>query len=92
MKSNQGLSLALKDYPEETIPVSKNYKAFFTRLIRDLKESGVGILFTSHKMEEIFGFADVLTVLRDGEVVGTYRSNEIDAHALVQKYVLITKI
>ena len=34
MKSNQGLSLALKDYPEETIPVSKNYKAFFTRLIR----------------------------------------------------------
>lgn len=34
MKSNQGLSLALKDYPDETIPVSKNYKAFFTRLIR----------------------------------------------------------
>ncbi len=34
MKSNQGLSLALKDYPDETIPVSKNYKVFFTQLIK----------------------------------------------------------
>lgn len=34
MKSNQGLSLALKNYPDENIPVSKNYKAFFTRLIK----------------------------------------------------------
>lgn len=35
MKSNQGLSLALKDYSDESIPVSKNYKAFFTRLIKE---------------------------------------------------------
>ena len=34
MKSNQGLSLALKNYSDEVIPVSKNYKAFFTRLIK----------------------------------------------------------
>ena len=34
MKSNQGLSLALKNYPDENIPVSKNYKTFFTRLIK----------------------------------------------------------
>ncbi len=34
MKSNQGLSLELKDYPKESIPVSKNYKFFFTRLIK----------------------------------------------------------
>lgn len=34
MKSNQGLSLALKNYPDEAIPVSKNYKAFFTRLLK----------------------------------------------------------
>ena len=34
MKSNQGLSLALKDYSDETIPVSKNYKVFFTQLIK----------------------------------------------------------
>ena len=35
MKSNQGLSLALKNFSDETIPVSKNYKAFFTRLLKE---------------------------------------------------------
>lgn len=35
MKSNQGLSLALKNYAEEAIPVSKNYKPFFTRLMKE---------------------------------------------------------
>ena len=35
MKSNQGLSLALKNFSEEKIPVSKNYKAFFTRLLKE---------------------------------------------------------
>lgn len=34
MKNNQGLALVLKNLPNETIPVSKNYKAFFTRLIK----------------------------------------------------------
>jgi len=38
MKNNQGLSLGLKDYEEESIPVSKNYKSFFTRLIKQKKD------------------------------------------------------
>lgn len=38
MKSNQGLSLALKDYFDESIPVSKNYKTFFTRIIKQKEE------------------------------------------------------
>ena len=82
---SQQAKLILMDEP--TSSLTDVEIQFFTRLIRDLKDSGVGILFTSHKMEEIFGFADVMTVLRDGEVVGTYRSNAIDAQALVQKMV-----
>ena len=38
MKSNQGLSLALKNYAEESIPVSKNYKPFFTRLMKEKED------------------------------------------------------
>ena len=34
LKSSLGLTLELKDYPDDNIPVSKNYKAFFTRLIK----------------------------------------------------------
>ena len=82
---SQQAKLILMDEP--TSSLTDVEIQFFTRLIRDLKDSGVGILFTSHKMEEIFGFTDVMTVLRDGEVVGTYRSNAIDAQSLVQKMV-----
>jgi len=38
MKNNQGLSLSLKEYSDEQIPVSKNYKAFFTRLIKQKED------------------------------------------------------
>ncbi len=39
MKSNQGLELALQQCPDENIPVSKNYKAFFIRLIKQKEGS-----------------------------------------------------
>jgi ribose transport system ATP-binding protein len=39
-------------------------------LIRRLKEQGVGIIYISHRMEEIFEICDVVTVLRDGKLVG----------------------
>jgi rhamnose transport system ATP-binding protein len=39
--------------------------------VRDLRESGAGVIYISHRLEEIFALADRVTVLRDGESVGT---------------------
>ena len=41
------------------------------RLIRQLKSQGIGIVYISHRMEEVFQIADSVTVLRDGRSVGT---------------------
>ena len=41
------------------------------RLIADLKRRGVAIVYVSHKMDEIFRICDRVTVLRDGETIGT---------------------
>jgi ribose transport system ATP-binding protein len=41
------------------------------RVIRDLKSRGVGIVYISHKMDEIKRISDRVTVMRDGELVGT---------------------
>ena len=38
---------------------------------RGLKQRGVAIVYVSHKMDEIFRICDRITVLRDGETVGT---------------------
>ena len=40
-------------------------------LVRDLKQRGVAIVYVSHKMDEIFRLCDRITVLRDGQTVGT---------------------
>jgi len=45
-------------------------EALFTKL-RGLSQQGVGIIYISHRLEEIFRLADRVTVLRDGETVGT---------------------
>ena len=41
------------------------------RIVRLLKERGVGIIFITHKLGEVFELADRVTVLRDGEYIGT---------------------
>lgn len=40
------------------------------RLIKQLKEQGIGIIYISHRMEEIFSICDRVTVIRDGKSVG----------------------
>jgi methyl-galactoside transport system ATP-binding protein/inositol transport system ATP-binding protein len=46
------------------------------KIINQLRDEGKGIVYISHKMDEIFQISDRITVFRDGENVGTDRSNE----------------
>jgi ABC-type sugar transport system ATPase subunit len=46
--------------------------------MRSLRERGVGIVYISHFLEEVFAVADVVTVLRDGNVVATLATRELD--------------
>ncbi len=57
------------------------------RLIRDLKGRGIAIVFISHHLEELFEIGDRITVLRDGEYVGTHVSSEIDKDILIRDMV-----
>jgi rhamnose transport system ATP-binding protein len=53
-------------------------------IVRRLKSRGVGIVYISHRMDEIFQLADRVTVLRDGAQVGTRRVAETSSAELVQ--------
>jgi len=46
------------------------------RIIRDLKSRGVGIVYISHKMDELKRISDRVTVMRDGESIGTLQTPE----------------
>ncbi|HRL12211.1 MAG TPA: sugar ABC transporter ATP-binding protein [Aggregatilineales bacterium] len=56
-------------------------------VIRDLRAHGVGIIYVSHRLNELFEIADRATVLRDGRFVGTVNMHEIDQPGLVRMMV-----
>jgi rhamnose transport system ATP-binding protein len=49
-----------------------------------LREHGVGIIYISHRLDEIFSLADRITVLRDGQTVDTRPANAIDRATLIR--------
>jgi ABC-type sugar transport system ATPase subunit len=57
------------------------------QVVRQLRERGVGIVYVSHRMSEIFALADRVTVLRDGALVGTRDIGEVDERQLVSMMV-----
>jgi rhamnose transport system ATP-binding protein len=57
------------------------------RVIHLLRSQGVGIVYISHRFEEIFAVADRITVLRDGQTVGTATKDHVDRQGLIRMMV-----
>ena len=56
-------------------------------LMRQLKDSGVGIIFVTHFLEQVYAVSDQITVLRNGELVGEYDIKELPQVKLVEKMI-----
>ena len=56
-------------------------------LMRDLKAKGVGIIFVTHFLEQVYEVSDRITVLRNGELVGEYLTEELPQVELVAKMI-----
>ena len=57
------------------------------RLIRQLKAQSTLILYISHRLDEVFEIADRITVLKDGQLVGTIQPHETDQNQLIKMMV-----
>ncbi len=57
------------------------------RQIRRLRDEGKAIVYISHRMNEIFEICDMVTVLKDGKLVGTYEISEMTPDSLIAKMV-----
>ncbi len=56
-------------------------------VIRKLKSEGTLVLYISHRLDEVFEIADRITVLKDGQLVGTVRPQEFDQNQLIKMMV-----
>lgn len=68
---------------EPTAALSQREIDDLFRIVRQLKAQGKGIVFISHKFEEIFAIADRYTVLRDGRFIGAGAIAEVDRDRLI---------
>jgi ribose transport system ATP-binding protein len=57
------------------------------KIIRQLKDRGISIIYISHKLAEIFDFCDVVTVMRDGRIIDTKPRSEFTRNELIAKMV-----
>ena len=71
------------DEPTSSLDESEVEKLF--GLMRDLRERGVGIIFVTHFLDQVYEVCDKITVLRDGQLVGEYVIEELPRVKLVAK-------
>ena len=71
---------------EPTSSLTSNEVEALFRIIEDLKADGVAIVYISHKMDEILRISDEVTVMRDGQYIGTW-DMPVDEHVLVHHMV-----
>lgn len=71
------------DEPTSSLDEQEVQKLF--GLMRDLREKGVGIIFVTHFLDQVYEVCDKITVLRDGQLVGEYEIKDLPRVQLVSK-------
>ncbi|MFT3983933.1 MAG: sugar ABC transporter ATP-binding protein [Lachnospiraceae bacterium] len=75
--------ILILDEPTSSLDEQEVEKLF--GLMRDLKKSGVGIIFVTHFLDQVYEVCDKITVLRDGRLVGEYQIKDLPRVQLVSK-------
>lgn len=69
---------------EPTSSLAQAETQMLMRLIRELKKKGIIILYISHRLQELWEIADTVTVIRDGQYIGTREMAEMDHQGILK--------
>ncbi len=81
------LNAALVIFDEPTSSLTRRETELLFEVVTRLRDKGLGIIYISHRMEEIFGLCDRVTIMRDGNVIGTAAVNEISTDEIIRKMI-----
>ncbi|QYR21080.1 xylose ABC transporter ATP-binding protein [Paenibacillus sp. sptzw28] len=68
---------------EPTAALTEQEVDILLNILREFKKRGVACVYISHKLNEVFAIADSITVLRDGQTIGTYPAAEINEDKVI---------
>lgn len=69
---------------EPTASLNQEDTSLLLRQLRVIADTGVAVIFVSHRLEEVMEISDKVTVLRDGEVVSSYNREDMQIDTLSQ--------
>ncbi|MBE1446654.1 sugar ABC transporter ATP-binding protein [Paenibacillus sp. OAS669] len=72
-------------FDEPTAPLSNEEADQLFRIMERLKSEGVGCIFISHRLNEVFRISDRVTVMRDGQRISTVPAAETNAQAVIEQ-------
>ena len=72
---------------EPTSSLTQNEVEALFRIVEDLKSKGVAIVYISHKMDEILRISDEVTIMRDGQYIGTWNAKDLTTDFIITKMV-----
>jgi D-xylose transport system ATP-binding protein len=78
---SQSANMLVLDEPTAALTESE-VETLFT-ILRKLKERGVGMIYISHKLDEVFAMSDRISVLRDGKTVGTQDAKDLTVDKVI---------
>ena len=72
---------------EPTSALTEREVEHLFQIIRDLRAQGIGIVYITHKMNELFEIADEFSVFRDGKYIGTHASSDVTRDDIIRMMV-----
>ncbi len=72
---------------EPTAALAEHEVLILLDILRDLRQRGIASIYISHKLDEVFGIADRITVLRDGSTVGTSKAADTSKTEVIRQMV-----
>ena len=72
---------------EPTSALTEKEVTHLFEIIRELKKAGKGIVYITHKMNELFEIADEVSVFRDGRYIGTHHSADVTRDVIIHMMV-----
>lgn len=77
--------LIIMDEPSSSLTAEELVE--LVEIIHQLKAEGISIIYISHKLDEIFDFCDVVTIMRDGEIIDTKAKDDLTRAEMIVKMV-----
>jgi ribose transport system ATP-binding protein len=79
-KASPSIKILIMDEPGR--PHGREIEQLFAAIHR-LKQQGIGIIYISHRLQEVHQIGDRVTVLRDGKFIGTRQVNQVTVDELI---------